>query len=199
VTISSNWRDGLPVILGAQLTLRELQLTDAPSLHLLLTAEEVTRFVSPPPASIEEFERFIEAAHAARRSGLGACFAVVPNGMQAAVGMFQIRQRDADFGIAEWDFAIGSAFWGTGVFADAAPRIVDFAFEAIGIRRLEARVVVNNARGNGALRKIGAVCEGILRGSFVRGTHVYDQALWAILRSEWTRAQTTWTEDSWVH
>ena len=36
-----------------------------------------------------------------------------------------------------------------------------------------------------ALRKIGAVQEGILRRSFLRGGHYHDQVLWSILAEDW--------------
>jgi RimJ/RimL family protein N-acetyltransferase len=44
---------------------------------------------------------------------------------------------------------------------------------------------VSNGRGNGALRKLGAVEEGILRRSFLRHGRYHDQVLWAILADEW--------------
>ena len=63
---------------------------------------------------------------------------------------------------------MGSEFWGTGMFAEGARLVLDFAFDVIGVHRLEARAAVANGRGNGALRKIGAVQEGLLRRSFLR-------------------------------
>ena len=62
----------------------------------------------------------------------------------------------------------------------------------IGVHRLEARAAVENGRGNGALRKIGAVQEGILRKSFLRGGKHLDQALWAILSEDWYRSKAVW-------
>ena len=59
--------------------------------------------------------------------------------------------------------------------------IVDFAVDVIGTHRLEARAAVANGRGNGALRKIGAVQEGILRRSFQRHGVNHDQVLWGIV------------------
>jgi RimJ/RimL family protein N-acetyltransferase len=44
---------------------------------------------------------------------------------------------------------------------------------------------VINGRGNGALRKVGAVREAILRKSFLRNGEWVDQALYAILEDEW--------------
>jgi RimJ/RimL family protein N-acetyltransferase len=51
---------------------------------------------------------------------------------------------------------------------------------------------VLNTRGNAALRKIGAVQEGILRKSFLRGGRLLDQALWAIIDDDWYRSKAVW-------
>jgi RimJ/RimL family protein N-acetyltransferase len=68
---------------------------------------------------------------------------------------------------------------------------VRFAFETVGVHRLEARAAVRNGRGNGALRKIGAVQEGLLRKSFLKDGQYHDQALWTILQEDW-KANTIW-------
>ena len=70
----------------------------------------------------------------------------------------------------------------------AAELVLTFAFDTIGIHRLEARAAVRNGRGNGALRKLGAVQEGVLRRSFLRDGEYLDQVLWAILESDWRGA-----------
>jgi len=184
-TVETNWRRSLPVLTSDSVTLRELELSDAPSLLAMLTTEEVTRFISPPPTTIEGFERFITWTRLHRAAGQGVCFAVVPKGMSAAVGMFQLRSLDQGFSTAEWGFALGSPFWGTGLFIDGAQLVVGFAFDTIGVHRLEARASVQNGRGNGALRKLGAVQEGVLRRSFLRHGQYHDQALWSILDTDW--------------
>ena len=189
---SSDWRTGLPVLASETVTLRELRLSDAPSLLAMLAADEVTRFISPPPSTVEGFERFITWTHAQRAAGTYVCFAVVPKGYDVAVGLFQVRQLEPSFQTAEWGFAIGSPFWGTGVFAEGARMVVDFAFDAVGVHRLEARAAVQNGRGNGGLRKLGAVQEGILRKSFLRRGEYLDQALWSILDEDWRQAKAVW-------
>jgi ribosomal-protein-alanine N-acetyltransferase len=191
-TVSSDWTIGLPVLAGDGFTLRELRLTDAPSLLALLTTEEVTRFISPPPTTLEGFERFIQWTEREREAGRYLCFAVVPDGYDTAVGLFQVRQLDARFDTAEWGFALASEFWGSGLFSKGAEAVLGFAFEVVGVRRLEARAAVQNIRGNGALRKIGAVQEGILRKSFLRGGELMDQALWAIIDEDWYRSKAVW-------
>ena len=190
---SSDWRQALPVLTGSLATLRELRLSDAPSLLAMLSTEEVARFISPPPTTVEGFERFIAWTHRERAAGNYICFAVVPHGMDTAIGIFQVRQLEPGFGTAEWGFAIGSAFWGTGVFLDGANMVVDFTFDVIGAHRLEARAAIANGRGNGALRKVGAVQEGVLRKSFLRNGEYLDQTLWTILTDDWRRARSVYS------
>src|SRR5258705_12689224 len=112
---TSDWQRGLPTLRGGQVVLRELRASDAASLFALLTTEEVSRFISPPPTTVEGFERFIAWTHRQRAAGTFACFAVTVAGYDTAVGIFQVRALESGFGTAEWGFAIGSDFWGTGV------------------------------------------------------------------------------------
>ena len=183
-TVSSDWREGLPVLTGKQVVLRELRASDAPSLFAMLTTEEVSRFISPPPTTVEGFERFIAWTIRQRTAGSYACFAVTVKGFDTAIGIFQVRELEAGFGKAEWGFAIGSPFWGTGVFQEGAELVVDFAFETLNVNRLEARAAVKNGRGNGALLKMGAVQECILRKSFQKNGEYLDQVLYSILADD---------------
>jgi len=197
--VSTDWKTGLPVLTGAQVVLRELRASDAPSLFALLTTEEVSRFISPPPTTVDGFERFIAWAHRQRRAGSYACFAVTLANDDTAIGIFQLRELEPGFGTAEWGFAIGSPYWGTGVFQEGAELLVSFAFDAVGVHRLEARAAVRNGRGNGALRKIGAVQEGLLRKSFLKNGEYLDQTLWTILDEDW-QAKRCWAlEEGTIH
>ena len=63
--------------------------------------------------------------------------------------------------------------------------MLDFAFKTLLVHRLEARVVVENGRGNGVLNKLGASCEGVLRQSFRKDGTGMDQMLWSIVRRDW--------------
>jgi len=186
---TTEWRQALPVLQAGAVTLRELRLDDAPSLLQLLTTEEVARFISPPPTSVEGFERFIAWTHRERAAGRYVCFGVVPAGCQQAVGIIQVRTLAPGFDLAEWGFAIGSAFWGTGVFQAAAREVLAFAFNEVGIHRLEARSAVANGRGNGALQKMGATREGVLRKSFLREGVYHDQVIWSICEEDWREWQ----------
>src|SRR3954470_24228529 len=74
--INSDWQSGLPVLTSGSVVLRDLRTSDAQSLFTLLTTEEVARFTSPPPTTVEGFERFISWTHREREAVKYACFAV---------------------------------------------------------------------------------------------------------------------------
>ena len=194
---ASEWQRGLPMLRGALVTLREMRASDAASLCALLTTEEVSRFISPPPNSVDGFERFIAWTLRQRAAGAYACFAVTIKGSDIAIGLFQLRGLNDVAGSAEWGFAIGSSYWGTGVFVESARLTIDFAFETVGVHRLEARAAIRNGRGNEALRKLGAVREGTLRQSLLKNGEYLDQALWTILAEEWRGTTTAW--EGWIH
>jgi ribosomal-protein-alanine N-acetyltransferase len=189
---STSWRQALPVLTGTKLTLRELRLEDAASLFAMISTEEVARFISPPPTTIEGFERFIAWAARERERGNYVCFAIVPEGMRTAVGLIQVRSLEPGFANAEWGFVLGSGYWGTGLFLQSARLVLDFAFDVMNVYRLEARASLANGRGNGALRKVGAVEEGVLRRSFFRFGEYHDQVLWSLLADDWRAQRVRW-------
>lgn len=183
--LTPSWRADLPVLEGAGVTLREIVASDAVSLVAHLSTDEVSRFVSPPPTTVDGYRAFIDRAHRERAHGQFLCYGIVPEGESAATGLLQVRAIEAGFGMAEWGGALGAAYWGSGVFVESARLLLDFVFDIVGTQRLEARAAVMNGRGNGALRKLGAVQEGVLRRSFQRHGQLYDQVLWSILAEDW--------------
>ena len=70
---------------------------------------------------------------------------------------------------------------------------LDFAFQNTPVNRLEARAVVQNARGNGALRKLGAVQEGVLRGSLLKDGRFIDQIMCSTVSQDWFQAKAAWS------
>jgi RimJ/RimL family protein N-acetyltransferase len=196
-----DWRQGLPTLSGRLLTLRELRREDAAELLPLLSTPDVTRFMSAPPASVERLAAFVDTTHRERLAGRYAGFAIVPHDVERPVGVVQLRQLEPGFATAEWGVAIGSGWWGRGLFQEAGRLALGFAFDTLGVHRLEARVAAQNGRGMAAVAKLGGVQEGLLRRALLTpdGRRV-DQVLWAWLSDEW-RGRTTPREEvlSWVH
>ena len=182
------WWHQLPELTSVQVQLRELRLSDTPSLTRTLACAKVGEHLAPGLASVTEIEEFIAWTRSARMARRYVCFGVVPPGSDKAVGLFQIWPLEPTFRTAEWEFAIGQRFWGSGLFDASARLVSSFAFETLGVQRLEARAAVDNGRGNGALKKLGAVSEGVLRKCFLANGEYRDHQMWSILADDWRAA-----------
>jgi len=189
-TARPRWRDALPVLASGHVTLRELRQDDGPVLLAELAEPDVSRFIPPPPDSIAGIERFIDWTWRERAAGRLACFAVCAPA-DRAIGIVQLRCAGEGCATAEWGVVLGASHWGTGVYVHAAALLIDFAFDAIGVHRLEARAHVANVRGLRALQKVGAIREGVLREAAMVNGRYHDQALYSILADEWRAARAS--------
>ena len=162
----------------------------------LLTTPEITRFISAPPQTLEGFERFIARITAAARGWRGACFAATLNGCDTAIGLFQVRQVSPSedearqlggaMDTAEWGFAIGSPFWGTGIFEQCAAllhgvrlRACPRASPGSALRRQERTRRQGAAQGR---RRAGRYPAGK---RLLCGDEYLDQVLYAIVEQDW--------------
>ncbi len=186
----AGWCSGLPLFVEAGALLREPEIADAEALFENLATADVARFIPAVPESVEQFERLLHTYRRQRQDGSAFSYAVVAPGDAGAVGLFHVRGREAGFATAEWSVALAAHCWGSGLFERCANRVLDFAFDKVGVRRLEARAVVVDGRGNGALGKIGAVQEGVLRRAFLRHGQYHDQVLWSLLAEDWQRRRS---------
>lgn len=179
------WRQGLPTLRSHHVVVRELEDTDAASLLLMIGHPDVARFLGTPPSSVEGFEAFVRWTHRRRAEGAYACFGIVPADRTHAVGFVQVRALEADFRTAEWGFALGRPYWGSGLFAEAATRVIGFAFDVLGVQRLQARSARDNHRCHAALRRLGARRLAVLRDAFETDGHYQDELVWGLRAADW--------------
>jgi RimJ/RimL family protein N-acetyltransferase len=182
---AADWRTALPTLASRLVTLRELAADDLGPLAILLSAADASRFGIDAPDAGVAAHLLIDRAAGHRASGLAFTYAITLGATRALVGVVQVRRLDPAFEGAECDCTIAPAARGTGVFLEAARLAGSFAFAAVGAHRLEARVLLQNGRGNGAMRKLGAVQEGVLRRSVRHGDDYVDQVLWSMLENDW--------------
>lgn len=185
VLSTSNWRTELPTLTGRVVTLREPASSDLGPLVDLLSLADATRFGLDEPVMDLGVQDLIERIARDRAAGLSFTYVITLSGARTLVGLVQVRQLDPGFEAAEWECTIAPSSRGTGIFVEAARLVGSFAFSSIGAHRLEARVALQNGRANGALRKLGAVQEGILRRSVRRRGEYFDQVLWSMLKEDW--------------
>src|ERR1043166_6017115 len=82
-----NWRGSLPALSGSMITLRELRATDAKDLLAALGTAEVTRLISPPPPTVDGFEKFIAWTIRQREAGKSLAYGVCLQGTDTVIGL----------------------------------------------------------------------------------------------------------------
>jgi len=182
---ASDWQTTLPTLTSRSVTLREPIAQDVGALVDLLSIADASRFGLEYPVTEVAVHELIERAQRDRAAGLAFTYVVLVNAGRTFAGAMQVRRLDPVFEAAEWEGTLAPSARGTGAFLEAARLVGSFAFGVIGAHRLEARVLLQNGRANSALRKLGAVQEGILRRSARRGDEYLDQVLWSVLKEDW--------------
>ena len=146
--------EALPVLTQGEVSLREVHVSDAAALAALFAMPDVSAHLDPPPATAADFSSWIAITQARRADDRAACYTLL-TGNQEVSGLFMALRLDDD-NRAEIGFAIAPSLWGTGVFQQAVSRYLDFLFNEWGVKTLVGKTLVRNARGVGAMRKLGA-------------------------------------------
>jgi ribosomal-protein-alanine N-acetyltransferase len=181
----TTWRAELPVLAGRLVVLREPAGYDLTVLFDLLSNPDASRFGIEEPLTEFTVQQMLERAARDREKGAGFLYAITLATEPMVVGLVQVRQLDPAFEAAEIECTVAPAWRGTGIFLETARLVGSFVFGSLSTHRLEARVLLQNGRANGALRKLGAVEEGVLRRSIRRGGTYVDQVLWSVLKEDW--------------
>lgn len=79
----------------------------------------------------------------------------------------------------------GKDFQGTGLNKNCKFLLLEFAFEEVGVERLEFRADALNARSIAAMKSIGCTAEGILRNNCASVNGRRDSIILSILKTEW--------------
>lgn len=183
--VAADWRQELPTLAGRLVTLREPTPLDLGPLVDLFSIADTSRFSLDEPITDVGVQAFIDRVLHERAAGVSFTYVVTLNNSHAIVGLTQVRQLEPSFETAECEGTLAPSVRGTGVFLEAARLVGSFVFGPVGAHRIEARAPLQNGRANGALRKLGAVQEGILRRSVRRGGQYLDQVLWSVLKDDW--------------
>jgi ribosomal-protein-alanine N-acetyltransferase len=181
------WTEQVPPLRGDLTTLREVAAADAHALLTLFSDPAVTAYMAPPPPTLAKFAGFIAWSHHEREQGHGLCFGIVPDGMTAAIGILQVRSLDTTLSSAEWGFVLSTHFWSTGVFFDAANVLAEFAFTAMHVDRLEARIALRNRRAHAAVQKLGARSGSTLAMSSPMGIPRDPELVWTLREDDWRK------------
>ena len=104
------------------------------------------------------------------------------------IGTCTLYQLDMMHRRAELGFALRRQSWGGGFAAEAVTLVLTFAFEMLGLHRIEADADPDNARSIGMLERLGFRREGYLRERWHHLGEIRDSVFLGLLRSEFVPA-----------
>ena len=168
--------------------LRPLTVTDFDNLVSFATNEpDIWKFSLVAVQGEQGLKNYIENAVEQRAVGTEYPFIVFDKITQQYAGStrfydIQVANKTLQLGYTWY----GKAFQGTGLNKNCKLLLLQFAFEQLGMERVEFRADNNNERSKAAMKSIGCIEEGVLRSHapYITGVR-RDSVILSILKSEW--------------
>lgn len=168
--------------------LRPLQATDIEFLLPYAINEPDTWFYSLKSAAGEDgMRQYINDAVAARETGKEYPFIVFDKQSGQYAGCTRFYDIQAGYQSLQLGYTwYGKAFRGSGLNKHCKFLLLQFAFETLGMERVEFRADARNNRSIAAMKSIGCTPEGILRNHLplIEGGR-RDSIILSILKQEW--------------
>ena len=176
----------MPVLHGERLVLRGFHDADCDALYGVFSDPEVMRYWSRVPMA-DRSEAVAQLA--ANRRGFDErthlCWAIATRDDDALIGTATLFAFRIDQGRCEIGYALSSSHWGRGYAREALTLVVDHAFDALGMNRIEADIDPRNQGSIALVERLGFEREGLLRERWRVGGQVQDSAIYGLLRSDW--------------
>ena len=175
----------LPVLTTERLTLRPFTIGDAADVQRLAGVREVadTTMHIPHPYPDGLAKQWIETHAPAWEARTGATYAVVEsasNGLVGAAGLTLAMEHER----AEVGYWIGVSFWNRGYATEVTRVLIAFAFDALGLHRVQARHLSRNPASGRVMQKAGMRLEGTHREQMKRWGRFEDIVMYGILASD---------------
>lgn len=178
---------GAGLLRGSLVQLREVREDDLPQFVRWWNEPETMvlqrSVVRPTPADTltEQFRGWN-----ANSSGGGAGFAVVRNSDETLIGQVSLIPQPRGHS-AEFAIIIGSEHTGQGYGTETARLALRYAFDELGLHRVELWAWAYNSRALAAYRRAGFVEEGRRRDATFHNGQYEDEVIMGVLADEWRR------------
>lgn len=176
----------VPVLETNRLRLRPLSLDDTAAVFDIHTDPETLKYWGHEQmTSITQAEDLIRGNVEWVESGMSVYWAIEKRERPGLIGTCTLFRLDHQNRHAEVGYILNRACWGQGLMTEALSCMIDHAFVAMDLHRLEADVDPHNVSSIALLKKFGFRHEGFFRERwFLRGQWL-DSDMLGLLRSEY--------------
>lgn len=180
------WGLHLPTLRAPRLTLRTLTEADVADVLAVFSDPLVLRYWDGPLMTTQQVAmQYIERIHYGFRRRELMQWGIADGATGAVIGTCTLTHLSATHQRAEIGFALRQARWRQGLGTEAVTTALDFAFDGLGLHRIEADVDPRNERSLRLLERLGFRREGHLRERYFMNGERQDAVMMAVLSDEW--------------
>jgi ribosomal-protein-serine acetyltransferase len=169
--------------LGENTELRLLELRHAHAFQQMVEANADRLYWMPREFTVEDAAGRIRVGLERLASAAGLLTGIFDGGvLVGCVALFHVEPRTHTGELGYW---ISEGTEGRGLVTKACHAIVDYAFEDLGLRRLEIKCAAGNTRSAAVAVRLGFTLEGRLRRVEPVGEVWDDLLVYGLLADEW--------------
>lgn len=177
---------GTPNLETERLILRKLTPQDDKSIFEYASDNEVPKYMTwNPHKTIEDARGFINFTlnrYEKDEAGEWGIVLKESNKLIGAIGFPKCDKRNMS---AEIGYVISRLYWGSGIMPEAVNGIFKFAFEEMGLKKIECCHFLPNEKSGRVMQKVGMSFDGIVREKFYIKGQYRDVKQYSILKSDW--------------
>ncbi len=178
----------LPTINANRVSLRPLTEDDVDALYRIFFHPEVMRYWSTPPlADRNAAAEMLQDIHDSFQQQRMLKWGIALQADDGVIGTVTLFNFNFDNGRAEVGYSLDRAHWGNGYVNEALKALIEYAFETLDLRRIEADVDPRNQPSIRTLERLGFQREGFLRERWYVNGEIQDSVFYGLLRREWRR------------
>ena len=177
----------LPTIEGERIRLRELAAADTPGVFAVFGDPEVTRFMDVVTrVDTAHAREMIEEVQALARRDELYQWGIALRASDEIVGTITLASLDPNNRRAELGFALARGQRGQGYATEAVRVVLEHAFGAMSMHRIEADVDPRNATSIALLERVGFRKEGYMPERWLNDGEWQDTVFYGLLASQWS-------------
>lgn len=112
-------------------------------------------------------------------------WAIVDRSSNKMIGTIELYNYVPGFK-AELGYALNPLYWGKGLVTEAAFKVLDYGFNVLELKRIEAATFLDNFQSQRVCEKIGMIKEGVARNGYIRYDGIiFDKVMFGITVEEY--------------
>lgn len=175
----------MPELETERLRLRKLTMRDAQDIYNYSRDPLVAKHVLwDAHRSIGESRAYLRYMLRKYRMTEPASWGIELKSTGRIIGTIGYMWIQTDNAAAEVGYSLSRLYWGQGIMTEALHAVIDYAFTALKLNRIEAIHEIDNPASGAVMKKCGMQYEGRLRQKLFNKGRYVDVDMYAILRKD---------------